>query len=444
MFGMESSEDKKTKLFVGCLEAVGWYFDLRYHAWYVVPLRKKIEKMAHYLFNVVPMGKQEIDLHSMQTITGLLCWFSVALPIGKSFVYPLFRCRTDSNGLVFINYAAARDLAFWRALIRVTLVHPHIMGCPIDLLRTTRLPDWFIVSDACTSIGGGSWLSRTPEWIPGNNNLWLLTRWSPAELRVIEARLLCYRAPTDTEWAEVEPSLGHFEIRDEHHNARKSRSVTINVLEFTQAVLTLLVFAPLLRGCVVDFGVDNTATLCWLVRNRSSPGAADTILKLLSLTCTIYKIKLVVHHVPGAKNILSDWMSRVLGAGSLDPISLYDGFDLTESTAFLAALHARCTNTANPLNRRQVCRLLISHALLCPDDLTAEAIIQMVESLHFLDSVQPQGDIRIPAVIDAYQRLFAQSETPPHIPLELQSALDITTTWNETPLPQHSQRTKHS
>jgi hypothetical protein len=64
-------------------------------------------------------------------------------------------------------------------------------------------------------------------------------------------------------------------------------------------VYTLVMFAPLLRNCVVDFGAVNTATLCWLVRNRSSPGAADALLKFLSLTCTIYNIKLVVHHVAG-------------------------------------------------------------------------------------------------------------------------------------------------
>ena len=319
LFGKESSEDRKTKIFVACLEAVGWHFDLRYHIWRVVPLPKKIEKIAHYLFNVVSDTVTETTVHTMQVVTGLLCWFSVALPLGKSFVYPLFRCRHDTQGRVFINTIAARDLAFWRALTRVALVYPYILGCPIDLLRTTRSPDWFIVSDACTSTGGGAWLSRQPVWLPGNENMWIIMRWTPAEVAAIAARLLCYRTPTDEEWQEVEPSLAHFEIQEEVKTPRIARAVTINVLEFTQAVYTILVHAPILRGCVVDFGVDNTATMCWLVRNRSSPGAADTLLKLLSLTCTIYKIKLVVHHVRGVVNVLSDWMSRVLGAEFADP-----------------------------------------------------------------------------------------------------------------------------
>jgi hypothetical protein len=89
LFRRESSEDRKTKLFVGCMEAVGWDFDLRYHMWSISPLRKKIEKMAHYLFNVVRHDVTSTSLLTMQTLTGLLCWFSVALPFGKSFVYPL-------------------------------------------------------------------------------------------------------------------------------------------------------------------------------------------------------------------------------------------------------------------------------------------------------------------------------------------------------------------
>ena len=47
---------------------------------------QELEKMAHYLFNIVSEDVDEVDLVTMQVLTGLLCWFSVALPIGKSFV----------------------------------------------------------------------------------------------------------------------------------------------------------------------------------------------------------------------------------------------------------------------------------------------------------------------------------------------------------------------
>ena len=436
LFGQGSSEDRKTKIFIGYLEAVGWNFDLRYHAWSISPLRKKIEKIAHYLFNVVKEDSKDVDLHTMQILTGLLCWFSIALPIGKSFVYPLFRCRRNSLGRIFLSTAATRDLQFWRALIRVALVHPQILGCPIDLLRTDRQPDWFIVDDACTSIGGGSWISQTPEWSPGDsNNHWLISRWSPDELAVIEARLLCYREPTTDEWLDVAPSMDLFEIRNETESPRRLRAVTINVLEFTQAVYTLVVFAPILKNCVVDFGADNTATLCWLVRNRSSPGAADALLKLLSLTCTIYNIKLVVHHVAGIKNYLSDWMSRVLGAEFADPTYIFYGFDLRNSTSFLTLLHERMTTGSNPLDRRQVSRLLISHALLCPEDLTAETIILMMESLHHLNDIPRCYDTRIPTVLDAYQRRYSRSENPPVIPKELDNAYNTALAWNAAVTP---------
>ena len=105
-------------------------------------------------------------------------------------------------------------------------------------------------------------MSRTPEWNPSNaDNHWIISRWSPEELAAIEARLLCYRNPTPDEWVEVAPSLDQFEIRSDTGSPRQMRAVTINVLEFTQAVYTLVVFAPLLENCVVDFGADHCHTV---------------------------------------------------------------------------------------------------------------------------------------------------------------------------------------
>jgi hypothetical protein len=339
----------------------------------------------------------------------------------------------DASGRVFINSIAARDLAFWRALIRVALVHPRILGCPIDLLRTTRLPDWFIVSDACTTTGGGSWLSPTPEWLPGQDNQWLAMRWTTEELIAIQARLLCYPQPTRPELDDLRPHYEAYEVPDDSPTPRRARAVTINVLEFTQAVFTIMVFAPILRNCVVDFGTDNTATLCWLVRNRSSPGAADTLLKLLSLTCTIYNIKLVVHHVPGKVNIISDWISRVLGVEFADPHDVFLDIDVSASIPFLSTIYTRLRDRAKPLDKQQVCRLLISHALRCEEDLSAAAIIQMMESLHHLESVTCCTDDRIPTVIDSYQRAFSGQSPPPPIPTDLTSAVTAALEWDSLP-----------
>jgi hypothetical protein len=133
-------------------------------------------------------------------------------------------------------------------------------------------------------------------------------------------------------------------------------------------------------------------------------------------------------------------MSRVEGAESADPISLFDGFDFEDDQAFLFALKARMTDTSNPLDRRQIGRLLISHALLCPDDLEAETIILMIESLQHVEFVPDNEDIGITLVLDAYQRLYAHSENPPKIPHRLTDAIDTAVRWNTQPLPRHSGR----
>jgi hypothetical protein len=106
LFGLDSSEDRKVKLTIGFAEVVGWYFDLRYVNWFVRPLDSKIEKMAHYLFNVIPEHATTVDVHHMETLPGLLCWFSVAMPLGKSFVYSLFQCRRTGRGQVTLHPTA--------------------------------------------------------------------------------------------------------------------------------------------------------------------------------------------------------------------------------------------------------------------------------------------------------------------------------------------------
>ena len=431
LFGPDSSEDRKSKLFCGCLEAVGWYFDLRYTHWYVVPLKGKIEKIAHYLFNVIAPGQTEAPLLDMQVLAGLLCWYSVAMPIGRSFVYTLFQCRRSTSGRVHIHAAALRDLEFWRALIRVALDDPACLGSPIELLRSDRLPEKFIVTDACTGIGGGAWLSSSPSWIPGSDNRWLVIRWTPAEREAIESRLKCYETISDEDWLPTVPSFDQYRIRG---HSLVFPSLNINILEFATAVFAILVLAPLLRGCVVSLGADNTATLCWLVRNRSASGPADALLKLLSLTCVLYHIKLVVHHVKGIDNHLSDWMSRVLGADFADPHSIFITFQMTSDRSPFSQLLDDKGGQGRTLDRRSFCRLLLSHALLCTYSWPAAEIIRTLSLLRSYDAVPVMDDGRIPFVLDSFQRLFVEGSHPGVIPPTLDEAVAAARVWSSTDL----------
>ena len=139
--GPNSTKLKKVKIYSGYAELLGWHFDLRYTHFYVTPLRPKLDKMAHYLFNIVPIGSVKTNFQTMQSLTGLLCWFSQAIPLGKSFVYTLFQCQRCGPHVVVIHAAAQRDLTFWRALVRVALEEPVLVGCPLELPTNAPYPD---------------------------------------------------------------------------------------------------------------------------------------------------------------------------------------------------------------------------------------------------------------------------------------------------------------
>jgi hypothetical protein len=157
MMGPNSSANEKAKITFGYVETVGWYFDLRYDHWFVVPLAKKVEKMAYYLFCLIPHDTAQVEAHHLRSLAGLLCWYSAALPLGRAFIYALFQGRAAAgSGMVHITDAMRQDLTMWRALIRVALDNPAILGSPIDLLRSDRVPDFYAVTDACTRTGGGA------------------------------------------------------------------------------------------------------------------------------------------------------------------------------------------------------------------------------------------------------------------------------------------------
>ena len=438
LFGPDSTEDRKTKIFIGCAETVGWHFDLRYSHWTVRPLQKKIEKMAHYLFNVVPPNARTAQYDDMKTLTGLLCWYSMAIPIGRSFVYSLYKCPRIGTSLVRIHQAAHRDLDFWRAIIRVSLDEPGLLACPIDLLRSDRTPTRFIGTDACTGVGGGAWIASTPAWTDDESSSWFALRWTKEELDCIDRTILSIPAPTPEQWTDVAP---HFQahVRPGSAAVEIPAPISINVLEFATAVFAVVVSAPTLRGQVVDIGTDNTAALCWLVRHRSSAGAADALLKLLALTCAFYSIRIIAHHVRGIFNYIPDWISRVLGAEFADPHEVFSALPQGHRPShpeFVEKLHAWVSGGGS-LSRRETARLLLSHILVNPVTMTTKAITSMMFLVLASDDIGPILDSRIPRVMTAFQRLVDAGAPVENIPPTLHEALAAAGLWDRTPAPTH-------
>lgn len=434
MLGKESSANDKAKITFAYVKTVGWHFDLRYDFWFVVPLAKKVEKMANYLFCLIPPESTAVEAHNLRSLAGLLCWYSAAIPLGRAFIYALFQGRTiPRSTMIRIDPAMQNDLTMWRALIRIALDNPGILGSPIDLLRSDRVPDFYAVTDACTGVGGGAWIAPTPHWDAFVPPEWLTLRWTPIEKALIEQRLLPFNKLSATDIMVVEDAVEYYKISGPRR-LEDETPLTINVLEFATVVFLIMLFAPRLRNSVISLGSDNTATLCWLVRNRSSSGAADCLLKLLSLVCTIYHIRLVVHHVKGVDNHLSDWISRAQGLDNADPHAVFRMADFSTPATLLISLQKGLA-CAHPPDRRVVCRFLLSSALTSSSTFSTEDLVRLMMLLRTTPDIPKPLEPNIGVVICAFQRLSSAGVSLPKIPQRLDEAVILAKEWNNTPYP---------
>ena len=302
--------------------------------------RKNFGKIVHYLFNVIPVGSEIAPYAAVRELQGLLSWFSAALPLGKSFVYSLFRCRPNRDGIVAFSAVTIRDLDFWRSLARCAMLYPNLFGTKLENLEFGRQPSLFVRTDACTGHGGGGWLSNTETWVPGaKGSRCFALRWTEEERANINRWMIDMPQPsTQEDVALLQGNLHHYcsdntiptsiKILDTIQRSTdadgqatenlSSPSVDINVLEFVTAVFAIMLWAPMMQGRCVCIGADNTATLCWLVKYKTTNIASDAILKCLALTCAIFNIQLVTEFIPGVRNVLADWLSRVSGGERWD------------------------------------------------------------------------------------------------------------------------------
>jgi hypothetical protein len=405
VLGAQATEPRKSKWFYGCLVGIGWYFNLIYSEFYVLPKPEKLRKIVHYLFNVIPVGSEVAPYAAVRELQGLLCWFSAALPLGKSFVYSLFRCRPDNTGLVSFSPVTIRDLDFWRSLARCALIYPNLFGTKLENLEFGRLPTWFIRTDASTGHGGGGWISKSKSWVPGaQGSRCFALRWTSDELANINQWLKDIPRPSTVEDMEVlQGNLHHYCSDDtlptslrgldplqrspdsnQHVDVLYPLSVDINVLEFATAVFALMLWAPLIQGSCACIGADNTATLCWLVKHKTTNMASDVVLKLLALTCAVYNIQLVTEFIPGVHNVLADWLSRVSGGDRWDVAA--EASELSGGTQgfFRENLHSMAKDPV-AFPRRLVSRTILMRTLTVGEPVAFQTLLAMILALKGLD-----------------------------------------------------------
>jgi hypothetical protein len=149
-------------------------------------------------------------------------------------------------------------------------------------------------------------------------------------------------------------------------------------------------------------------------------------LKLLSLTCVIYNIRLVAHHTRGIHNFLADWQSRVQGVDACDPVQTVEQVGSQSTEDFF-----RHIQEVEATDRRSVCRRLLSFALINPEVPSVDTIVRMMVCLRSAPVVNMVDDASIPLVMDAFQRLVDTGSHPPTgIPDTLQDALLAARDWD--------------
>ena len=284
LFGPNGVNPDKVKEFADRLEAIGWV--LCFRTWRVFPSEKGRLKMLAYLFHFVPPGATSVLRSHLETLTGILTWYSACVPAGGSFVSSLFRClnaklhshlhpRSNSCALSTI---AQMDLTWWRAITLVACRCPYLIGDSIASIRKNKIPTRFLVTDASSTIGGGAALSDSlggPSIVTAGDCI----RWTRGEQAVFNT------------WG-----------------------VTINVLEYFTVMYYVMLWSEFLTGRVVYIECDNTSAISWLLMKRESSQCigAGALAKFFALFCLIHDVTFICVHIKGELNVVADLKSRSL------------------------------------------------------------------------------------------------------------------------------------
>ena len=240
-----------------------------YYLWIKIPL--DLGPLDGKAYAIDPDTKEplhpSVDSSTIEKLTGLLSWYAPAIPIAATFTYSLFRLGHKHRYRVLLTPPAARDLAFWRAIIILLVMYPHLLGASISSLQLLRRTLYYLQTDASSTIGGGGTLTDSPEWIPGISCLFFVIRWYHADeiasMETLQQLLLDAEDVTADFIPTIVSCSAGFQVTDNgtlvHH---------INVREYVAACNGLLLFGYYLRDSTVDFGGDNTTCLFWLVKTQ--------------------------------------------------------------------------------------------------------------------------------------------------------------------------------
>jgi hypothetical protein len=128
LYSLGCSAPDKAKVYPHHLLAIGWVFNLRFDRWYVQPQQKALKKLVYYLFTRHDPVNDTITSQHLDTLTGLLCYYTAGLiPSAGSYIYSIFQskrsCHPDDPNFFVLSDASRYDLVLWKAIVYA--VHQH-------------------------------------------------------------------------------------------------------------------------------------------------------------------------------------------------------------------------------------------------------------------------------------------------------------------------------
>ena len=314
----------------------------------MAPKAKAIDKIHAALFYILPLNFCDenkvikVPRRTYLEIASLLSWYSVGLKLGNSFVHSIYKSAGWGNldSLQEASLSCKRDIGWWRILSVASMRDPWLLSTDISSLRRNTLPDFYMATDASTSIGGGGWLGSSAD--DSSAFLEASIRWSDCEKVAFENFAL-------------------------NHGGKP---VDINVLEFFTAMYMIMLWGPQLKGKIIFLQCDNTAAVSWLLKFRASNKSpiGESLVQIFSLFCIAFDITLIPSFLKGILNVKADDLSRYRV-----PIYFKDSAGLVD---------IKDVTWWEGQSREIVCRNLLLASVGMPWSVYSQQILQLLRALQ--------------------------------------------------------------
>ena len=368
LFGPGGSQKKKQILWENrVMIAIGWLLDLNYDVWRVTPKPRALVKMYAALYVRIPKGQKRVAALTLMSVLSLLRWYTVGLPLCSAFLGSLNSClyHPSNRGSNYLDLSpeAEDDLDFFRAVVTYARVNPKMLGASIDHVRTNVVVNYAIYSDACTSVGGGSYclVADDDEYSPDHR---LKGEVGPDDLIVSEHVL---RWTLD--------GLDAFALHE----------VNINVLELFAMMYEIIMCGNTLRGKAVKLYLDNSSAVSWLTKMRATVRYAVTLMRIISLYCCFMDMGVFSWHIPGVLNTYADRKSRLPDYVDYQAV----GWEASKDERWWTGL-----------SREDTCRRLLLQLAVAPSPMLSLEVLALVEHLlppHGSDTSEPPDGTQPPS-----------------------------------------------